>query len=121
MGKLTIDGELTSGQSTNHEETSTNTSVRSSETKLFADLDETGSGSLTGGTLGLVDLGEHGVGGLRDKGGGETSDQTGTEVDNGLLAVGESLLGELAESSLSNLLVDDELGHGVGDPVDLSE
>lgn len=113
--EVTIDGELTSGQGTNHEETSTNTSVRSLEAELLADLDEAGGGSLTGETLGLVDLGKHGVGGLRDNGGGETSDQTGTEVDEGLLAVGEGLLRELAESSLSNLLVDDELGHGVGD------
>lgn len=114
--QVTVDGELTGGESTDHEETGTDTGVRATETELLTDLDETRGGALTGETLGLVDLGEHGVGGLRDNGGGETGGQTRAQVDNGLQAVGHVLLGELAVDSLGNLLVDDELGHGVRDP-----
>lgn len=113
---LTIDGELASSQSSDHEETGAETAERSTETKLTANLEQTGEGALTGLTLGLVDLGKHGVGGLRDDGGGETGDETGTEVGKSLSSVGELLLGPLAEDGLSDLLVHDELGHGVRDP-----
>lgn len=44
-----------------------------------------------------------------------TGNQTRAQVNQGLGTVGQVLLGELAEGSLSNLLVDDELGDGVGD------
>lgn len=117
--QITIDGKLTGSQGTNHEETSANTSVRATETKLLGNLDETGSGALTRKTLGLVDLGEHSVGGLRDNGGSETSGQTGRQVGNGLHAVRKGLLGVLAEDGLSSLLVNHKLGHGVGDPSEL--
>ena len=95
---------------------STNTSVATAEAKLLTDLSETGDGTLTRSARGLVDLGKHSVGGLRDNGGGETGDQTGAKVDGGLGAVGESVLVEVAVDSLRDLLEDDELGHGVGDP-----
>lgn len=114
--RLTVDGELEGGQSSNHEETSTDTGVGSTETKLLSDLDQTGSGSLTGQTLGLVDLGQHGVGGLGDDGGGETGNQTGAQVDGGLHALGHGALGLDAVDGLSDLLVDDELGASVRDP-----
>lgn len=113
---VTVDGELTSSQSTNHEQTGTDTRVRATQTKLLSDLDQTAGGTLTGQTLGLVDLGKHGVGGLGNNGGGETGNQTGAQVDGGLHAIGHVLLGEFAENSLGNLLVDHELGHGVRDP-----
>jgi hypothetical protein len=113
--EITIDGELTGGEGTDHEETGTNTGVRTTETKLLTDLDETRDSALTGETLGLVDLGKHGVGGLRNNGGGETGNQTRAKVGNSLHTVGEVLLRELAEDSLRDLLVDDELGHGVRD------
>lgn len=114
---VTVDGELEGGEGTNHEETGGETSERSRDTELLGDLDETGGGALTGETLGLVDLGKHGVGRLRDDGGGETSNQTGTKVNGSLEAVGHVLLGPLAVDSLGDLLVDDELGHGVRDPI----
>lgn len=84
---VTVDGELTSSQSTNHEETSTNTGVAATETKLFGDLEESAGGAFTRETLGLVDLGKHGISRLRNNGGSETSDQTRAQVDNGLGAI----------------------------------
>lgn len=95
---------------------STNTSVATAETELLTDLGETRDGTLTRSARGLVDLGKHSVGGLRDNGGSETGNQTGAKVDGGLGAVGESVLVEVAVDSLRDLLEDDELGHGVGDP-----
>lgn len=112
-----VNGELEGSQGADHEETGTDTSVGSTETKFLADLDQTAGGALTGQALGLVDLGKHGVGWLGDDGGGETGDQTGAQVDTGLGGVGQVLLGEGPEGSLGDLLEDDELGHGVGNPV----
>jgi hypothetical protein len=116
-GKLTVDGELTGGQGTDHEETGTDTGVGTTDTELLSDLDETAGGSLAGSTLGLVDLGQHGVSGLGDDGGGETGDETGAQVVDGLHAVGGLALVDNSVDSLVDLLEDDELGHGVGDPV----
>jgi hypothetical protein len=59
-----ISQRLLTSQGTNHEKTSTDSSVRSLKTKLLGDLDQTAGGSLSGETLGLVDLAQHGVGGL---------------------------------------------------------
>lgn len=103
-------------ESTDHEETGADTRVRSTDAELLTDLDETRDSSLTGKTLGLVDLGKHGVGGLRDESSGETGNQTRAKVGNGLHTVGHVLLGERSEDSLGDLLEDDELGHGVRDP-----
>ena len=113
---VTVDGELTGSQGTDHEETETDTRVGATDAELFSDLHETGHGSLTGSTGGLVDLGEHGVGGLGNNGGSETSNETGAKVDTSLSAIGESVLVDLLVDSLGDLLEDDELGHGVGDP-----
>jgi hypothetical protein len=114
---VTVDGELTSGQGADHEETGTDSTVRALKTKLLGDLDQTAGGALTGKGLGLVDLGKHGVGGLGHKGGGETSNETGTKVDGGVHATrGGGLVNQVGVDVLGNLLVDDELGHGVGDP-----
>jgi hypothetical protein len=116
---VAVDGELTSGQGTDHEETGTDTAVRATETELLGDLDQTAGGTLTRLTLGLVDLGEHGVGGLGDKSGGETGDETGRQVVNGLHGVGGLALVDDGVDSLVDLLEDDELGHGVRDPVNV--
>jgi len=113
---VTVDGELTGSEGSNHEETNTDTGVGATETELLTDLHEAGDGALTGKTLGLVDLGEHSVGGLGNDGGSKTSNETGAKVDTSLSAVGESVLVNLAVDSLGDLLEDDELGHGVGDP-----
>lgn len=102
-----------------HEQTSTNTGVRAAEAELLGDLDQTGGGTLTRGALGLVDLGEHGVGGLGDDGGSETSNQTGAKVDGSLSGVGQGALVNALVDGLGDLLVDDELGHGVRNPINV--
>lgn len=104
---------MTGGKSTNHEETSTNTGIATSEAQLFGDLDQSAGGALTRKTLGLVDLGEHSVGGLRHKSRGETSNQTRAQVDHSLGSIRSGVLVNSAVDSFGNLLVDDELGHGV--------
>ncbi len=106
---------MTSGQSTNHEETSTNTGIAATETQLLCDLDQTASCALTRETLCLVDLGQHSIGRLGDEGSSETGDQTRSQVDDGLGTVGSSVLVNVSVDGLGNLLVDDELGHGVWD------
>ena len=114
---VTVDGELTGSDTTDHEKTGTDTGVRATDTELLTDLDETGDSALSGETLGLVDLGEHCVSGLGDDGGGETGDKTGAQVDGGLATGGEGVLVDGLVDGLRDLLEDDELGHGVGDPV----
>lgn len=117
---VTVDGELTGGQGTDHEETGTDTTVRALKTELLGDLDEAAGGALTRESLGLVDLGKHGVGGLGNEGGGETGNETGTEVDGSVHATGGGgLVNVVGVDGLGDLLVDHELGHGVGDPGNL--
>lgn len=115
--QLTVDGELTSGDRTNHDETGGQTTKETPDTEFTCKLGDTAGDGLTGGSLGLVDLGEQRVGGLRDGSGGETSDKTGTEVEHGSFTTGEFGLG-LAVSR-DGLLEDDlhggELGHVVRD------
>lgn len=112
---VTVDGELTGSDGTNHEKTGTDTSVAATDTKVLGDLDKTGDRALTRSALSLVDHTEHGVGGLRNKGGSETGNETRAKVDTSLSTIGNGVLVDLAVNSLDNLLVDDELGHGVGD------
>lgn len=111
-----VDGELTGGQGTNHDQPGTDTSEGSLDTKLLTDLDEAGGVAFTRETLGLVDLAEHGVGRLGDDGGSETSDKTRAQVDNGLSTIGKSVLVDLAVDQFRDLLEDDEFGHSVWDP-----
>lgn len=114
---VTVDGELTSGDTTDHDETGRETSEGTTDTELTSNLDETADGTLTRGSLGLVDLGKHGVSGLGDDGSGETGKETSSEVDGGLGTVGHLGLVELSEDDLRELLESDELGDGVGDPI----
>ena len=116
---VTVDGELTGGDTTDHDQTGRETSEGTTETKLTSDLDETADGTLTRGSLGLVDLGKHGVSGLGDDGSSETGKETSSEVDSGLGTVGHLGLVELSEDQLRELLESDELGDGVGDPVEV--
>ncbi len=102
---------------TNHEQTSTNTSVGTLKTKLLSNLDQTAGGSLSWETLCLVDLAQHGIGRLRDERSSKTSNETGAEVDGGLQSIRSGRLVQLLPGELSNLLVDDELSHGIWDPV----
>lgn len=101
---------------TYHGKTSTDTGVRSLKTELLGNLDKTGGGSLSWLTLGLVDLGKHGVGWLGNKGSSETSNKTTTKVDTGLGSVGEGGLVNHVVNSLIGLLENDELSHGVWNP-----
>jgi hypothetical protein len=114
---VTVDGELTSGQTTNHEQSGGQTSERATETKLAGDLDQSADSALTGRTLGLVDLREHSVGRLGNNGGTETSEKTRSKVDTGLGAARELGLVGVAEDDLGNLLEGGELGDGVGNSV----
>lgn len=105
---------------TNHDETSTNTSIGTTDTELSGNLVQTADGALSGKTLGLVDLAEHGVGGLGDEGSCETGDKTGSEVDGGGAARRDGALVNGLVDGLRDLLVYDELGHGVWDPSRIS-
>lgn len=48
--EITVDGELTGSEGTDHEETGTETGEGSLQSELLGDLDETGSGSLSWST-----------------------------------------------------------------------
>ena len=86
---ITIDCKLSCRQSSHHEQTCANTSVRPADTEFLGDLEQAAGGSLSGKTLSLVDLAEHGVGGLGDNSGSKTSHETGAQVDDGLSAGGD--------------------------------
>jgi hypothetical protein len=101
---------LTGGQTTNHEQSG-------GQTRLSSDLDQSAHGTLTGRTLGLVDLGEHGVGRLRNDGSTETGEKTRSEVDTGLGTARELGLVGVAEDDFGDLLEGGELGDGVGNSV----
>lgn len=113
---VAVDGELAGGQSANHEQTSADASVAATETELLGDLDQSAGGALAWETLCLVDLGKHGIGGLRNEGGSETGDEARSQVDRGLCTVRRRVLvNHVLPDGLGNLLVDDEFGHGVRD------
>jgi hypothetical protein len=114
--ELTVDGELTSSDGADQEETGTKTAEAALETEILSDLDETGGSSFAGQTLGLVDLAQHGIGGLRDDGSGKTSDETGSKVDTSLGAITDGVLVDLAVDGFGDLFEHDEFGHGVRDP-----
>jgi len=104
---------------TNHEKTSPNTSERAPKTKLLGDLDQTASGTLSWKTLSLVNFAQHGVGGLGNGSGSETSHETRTKVNDGLHSIGGLALVHSLVDGLSDLLVNNELGHGVWNPENL--
>ena len=114
---VSVDGELTSGEGTNHDEPGTHAGEETTETKLLGDLDEAASGRLAGEGLGLVDLGQKGVGRLRDKGGAATGDDTTGEVEAGDGARGELLLllASRLDEGLKGNFEEVELGHSVRD------
>lgn len=114
---VTVDGELTGGETTDHEQPCGQTREAATEAKFSGDLDQSAHGTLTGGTLGLVDLGEHSVGRLRNDSGAETGEQTRTKVDTSLGAVRELRLVGVAEDDFGNLLEGSKLCHGVGNSV----
>jgi hypothetical protein len=107
---------LTSGEGTDHDQSSAHTGEETLDTELTRHLNESGSGRLSWCSLGLVDLGEQSVGRLRDDGGGHTGDQTTGKVNTHLLTTGEGVLGLAGELEdlLGSDFEDGELGHGVG-------
>ena len=114
---IAIDSELPSGERAHHEQPCPNARITAPQTQLFRDLDQTAGGPLSRQALGLVDLAEHRVGGLGDDGGGEASHETGAQVDHRLHAVRGLGFVDALVNGLGDLFVDDEFGHGVGDPV----
>ena len=114
--EIAIDGKLTSRQRTHHKQTSTKTAEGATETKLLGNAKESAGRALTWSTLGLVNFGEHGVGGLGNDGSCKTGNQTGTKVDGSLHArAGLLLVKHVLVGKFGDLLVNDEFGHGVGD------
>ena len=112
------DTELSGDEGTDHDATGEKTdSAEVDEASLSGDSHEAGHhGSLSSGSL-LVDLGEEGVGGVRDDGGGNTGTDTGGEGDTDVGSRGEFSRG-LAHGSVDGIgggTLDGELGHGVGD------
>lgn len=112
---VTVDQELASSKGTDHDKTSGHTGEETGNTELTSHLDEPRGGRLAGGALGLVDLRQEGVGGLRDNGGGQTSDKTGSKVKTSELSTSKRVLGLASglEDLLDGDLVDGELGHGI--------
>ena len=88
---------MTSGEGTDHDQSSAHTGKETLDTELTRHLYESGSGRLSGCSLGLVDLGEQSVGGLGNDGGGHTGNQTTGKVDTHLLTRGERVLGLAGE------------------------
>ena len=114
---VAVDGELTGGQTTNHEQPCGQTGEAATKTKLASDLDQPAHGALTRRTLGLVDLGEHSVGRLGNDGSAETGEKTRSEVDTGLGAARKLGLVGVAENDFGNLLEGGELSDGIGNSV----
>jgi hypothetical protein len=75
-----------------------------------------GNGALTGETLGLVDLGQHSISGLRNDGSSETSNEAGSQVDTGLGAIRQLGLVKASKNGLGDLFINNKLGHCVGHP-----
>ena len=113
---IAIDRELASRKRTNHEQTSWQTGEGALEAKLPRNLDQTARCTLARETLSLVDLGKHRVGGLGDKGGGETGDKTRAKIDGGVHGIGGGAsVDEVLVDGFGDFLVYDELRHGVRD------
>lgn len=93
---------LTRSKGTDHDQPGAHTGEETADAELSCHLDETGRGRLAGCALGLVDLGQEGVGRLGDDGSGHTGNETGAEVETGGLAAGERVLG--SADSLEDLL-----------------
>lgn len=106
-----VDGELQGSQGTDHDQSGWQTSERTTDTQLLGQLTQQANGGLTWSLLGLVDLGQQGVSRLRDDSSGTTSNNTSTQVNNGLGGGGElSLVTDSGRDRLSSSLENQELG-----------
>jgi hypothetical protein len=115
---ITIDSELSSSQTANHEQSRRQTSKRSTKTQFASNLDQTRNRALTRHTLGLVDLREHGISGLRDDGSSETSKETRAEVYAcDCTGAQGRLVTHGCKDGFGELLESEEFGDGVGNPV----
>ena len=109
-----VDPPLEAGQSTDHDDTSTEA--------LGGKGNKTGlGGNGTNGLAlisGLAHQGDHGISGMGDDGANDTGEVTGSECDSELsgLAVGVLRSGEdVRVEELDDLLKEVELGHSVRD------
>jgi hypothetical protein len=113
------DSELSGGEGANHDATSTKTvEAELLEADLLGQGDETaGNGTCATSSGGLVDHGQQGISRVGDDGGGDTSNGTRGQGNNGLGSVAGGLQvvsGGGGDDFLSPAL-DGELSHGVGD------
>lgn len=111
------DTELSGGKGTDHDPSGDESnSAESVHTFLSSDvLDAAEHTTVTTGSS-FVDLGEEGIGGVRDGGGDDTSNNTGLEGDDNVLSSSE-LVGSLTlglVDHLSGFTLNGELSHGVG-------
>ena len=115
---IAIDSELPGRECTNHEQTRRQARERPSEPQLLRNLDQSARGALTRQTFRLVDLAQHGVGGLRDHCSGEAGDEAGAEVDGCVHGIGGGgFVDEVLVGEFGDFFIDDEFGHCVGDSV----
>jgi len=110
------DTELSSGEGTDHNPSGDESDgAESVHTFFLSDVGNTGEHTTVTTSSLLVDLGEEGIGGVRDGGGDDTSNNTGLEGDNDVLSLGELIGGDTlgVVDSFSGLTLDGELSHGV--------
>jgi len=111
-----VDPPLETGEGTDHEDTGSESSPETGKSDLSVDLAHVRhEGSLT---LGGVDLGHHGVGGVGDDGAEDTGHVPGHEGNSELLGLGVLILGfgeHLGVEHGGNFLESDELHDGVRD------
>jgi len=110
--------ELSSGKGTDHNPSGDETDSAESVHAFFAsNVHDAGEHATVTTSSGLVDLGEEGIGGVRDGGGDNTGNNSGLEGDDDVLSTGELVGGDTSGlvDGFSGLTLDNELGHGVGD------
>ena len=115
---IPINRKLPRRQRSHHEQSCSDPGIAPPQPQILRDLDQPAGGALSWESLGLVDLAEHGVGGLGDDGGGEPGDEAGAEIDKCLHAVGGFGLIDALVDCFGNFFVDDEFGHCVGDSIE---
>jgi hypothetical protein len=111
------DTELTGSEGTDHDATGSETlSAELEDTDLLGDVNKARDGrSITTSTL-LVDLGQESISGVRDDGGGNTSNNTRAQGDGDVLTLG-ALIRRSTEGTIDGLssgTLNGELSHGVG-------
>ena len=112
------DSELSGREGSNHDTTGDKSdSAELPETNLASNVGKTGHhGTVTSGTS-LVHLGEQSVGGVRDDGGGNSSNHTRQEGDSNV-DIARELIRCLAHGAVEGVggrSLHGEFGHGVGD------